>query len=107
MMKIEVKNMNEIPLGKQLKYALQEKEALKEDVKEWFNLTVEQQKQLSMDFARATAEVLELQYKLAEEVSIKQMIEQEEERMLAEEDLLRQQEWMNAMDVAYEQGIYK
>ena len=106
--KIEVKNnMNEIPLGKQLKYALQEKEALKEDVKEWFNLTVEQQRQLSMDFARATAEVLELQYKLAEEVSIKQMIEQEEERMLAEEDLLRQQEWMNAMDVAYEQGIYK
>ena len=24
-----------------------------------------------------------------------------------EEELLRQQEWMNAMDVAYEQGIYK
>ena len=71
--------MNEIPLGKQLKYALQEKEALKEDVKEWFNLTVEQQRQLSMDFARATAEVSELQYKLAEEVSIQQMIEQEEE----------------------------
>ncbi len=90
----------EIPLGKQLKYALQEKSALKEDVKEWFNLTVEQQRQLSMDFARATAEVLELQYKLAEEASIQQMIEQEEE-------LLRQQEWMNAMDVAYEQGIYK
>ena len=96
----------EIPLGKQLKYALQEKEALKEDVKEWFNLTVEQQRQLSMDFARATAEVLELQYKLAEEVSIKQMIEQEEERMLAEEDLLRQQEWMNAMDVAYEENYF-
>tara|TARA_B100000965_G_C19589936_1_gene757470 strand:+ start:1713 stop:1856 length:144 start_codon:yes stop_codon:yes gene_type:complete len=35
------------------------------------------------------------------------MIEQEEERLLAEEELLRQQEWMNAMDVAYEQGIYK
>ena len=45
--------------------------------------------------------------KLAEEVSIQKMIEQEEERMLAEEELLRQQEWMNAMDVAYEQGIYK
>ena len=97
----------EIPLNKQLKYALQEKSALKEDVKEWFNLTVEQQRQLSMDFARATAEVLELQYKLAEEVSIKQMIEQEEEKMLAEQELLSQQEWMNAMDVAYEQGIYK
>ena len=93
----------EIPLGKQLKYALQEKEALKEDVKEWFNLTVEQQERLSEDIARATAEVSALQYKLAEEVSIQQMIEQEEERMLAEEDLLRQQEWMNAMDVAYEQ----
>ena len=99
--------MNEIPLGKQLKYALQEKEALKEDVKEWFNLTVEQQERLSEDIARATAEVSALQYKLAEEVSIQQMIEQEEERMLAEEDLLRQQEWMHAMDVAYEQGIYK
>ena len=97
----------EIPLGKQLKYALQEKEALKEDVKEWFNLTVEQQERLSEDIARATAEVSALQYKLAEEVSIQQMIEQEEERMLAEEDLLRQQELMNAMDVAYEQGIYK
>ena len=97
----------EIPLGKQLKYALQEKEALKEDVKEWFNLTVEQQERLSEDIARATAEVSALQYKLAEEVSIQQMIEQEEERMLAEEELLRQQEWMNAMDVAYEEGIYK
>ena len=99
--------MNEIPLGKQLKYALQEKEALKEDVKEWFNLTVEQQERLSEDIARATAEVLALEYKLAEEVSIQKMIEQEEERMLAEEELLRQQEWMNAMDVAYEEGIYK
>ena len=97
----------EIPLGKQLKYALQEKEALKEDVKEWFNLTVEQQERLSEDIARATAEVLALEYKLAEEVSIQKMIEQEEERMLAEEELLRQQEWMNAMDVAYEEGIYK
>ena len=97
----------EIPLGKQLKYALQEKEALKEDVKEWFNLTVEQQERLSEDIARATAEVSALEYKLAEEVSIQKMIEQEEERMLAEEELLRQQEWMNAMDVAYEQGIYK
>ena len=99
--------MNEIPLNKQLKYALQEKEALKEDVKEWFNLTVEQQERLSEDIARATAEVLELQYKLAEEASIQEMIEEEEERMLAEEELLRQSEWMNAMDVAYEQGIYK
>ena len=62
---------------------------------------------MSEDIARATAEVSALQYKLAEEVSIQQMIEQEEERMLAEEDLLRQQEWMNAMDVAYEEGVYK
>ena len=68
---------------------------------------MKKQRQLSKDIARATAEVLALEYKLAEEVSIKQMIEQEEERMLAEEELLRQQEWMNAMDVAYEQGIYK
>ena len=35
------------------------------------------------------------------------LIEHAEERLLAEEELLRQQEWMNAMDVAYEQGVYK
>ena len=93
----------EIPLGKQLKYALQEKGALKEEFKEWFNLTVEQQEQLSKDFARATAEIAELE----EQLAIQQMIEREEERIYAEEELLRQQEWMNAMDCAYEQGIYK
>ena len=48
----------EKPLGKQLKYGLQEKEALKEDVKEWFNLTVEQHERLREDIARATPEVL-------------------------------------------------
>ena len=42
-----------------------------------------------------------------EELELLKLIEQEEERLLAEEELLRQQEWMNAMDVAYEQGIYK
>ena len=62
-----------------------------------------QQEQLSKDFARATAEIAELE----EQLAIQQMIEREEERIYAEEELLRQQEWMNAMDVAYEQGIYK
>ena len=33
-MKIEVKKMNEIPLGKQLKYALQERDALREEYKD-------------------------------------------------------------------------
>ena len=55
---------------------------------------------MSKDFARATAEIAELE----EQLAIQQMIEREEERIYAEEELLRQQEWMNAMDVAYEQG---
>ena len=51
--------MNEIPLGKQLKYTLQEG-SLKEDVKKWFNLTVEQQERLSEDI-KLTREVLALE----------------------------------------------
>ena len=95
-MKIEVKKMNEIPLGKQLKYALQERDALREEYKDWDNLSALQQKELSDDLNRACDEVAELQF-----------IIDEASKLEAEEDLLRQQQWMNAMDVAYEQGIYK
>ena len=88
--------MNEIPLNKQLKYALQARDALREEYRDWDNLSALQQKELSDDLNRACDEVAELQF-----------IIDEASKIDAEEDLLRQQEWMNAMDVAYEQGIYK
>jgi len=96
MMKIEVKNMNEIPLGKQLKYALQERDALREEYKDWDNLSALQQKELSDDLNRACDEVAELQFIIDEASKIE-----------AEEQLLLQSEWMDTMDVDYEQGVYK
>jgi hypothetical protein len=54
--------MNEIPLGKSLKYALQEKEALEEEFKNWANISARQQKDLRDDFERASAEVSELEF---------------------------------------------
>jgi len=88
--------MNEIPLNKQLKYALQARDALREEYRDWDNLSALQQKELSDDLNRACDEVAELQF-----------IIDEASKIDAEEELLRQQEWMNAMDVAYEEGIYK
>ena len=87
--------MNEIPLGKQLKYALQERDALREEYKDWDNLSARQQQELSDDLNRACDEVAELQF-----------IIDEAEKIEAEEELLRQQEWMNAMDVAYEENYF-
>ena len=95
MMKIEVKEMNGIPLNKQLKYALQERDALREEYKDWDNLSALQQKELSDDLNRACDEVAELQF-IIDEVS----------KIEAEEELLRQQEWANAMDVAYEENYF-
>ena len=94
-MKIEVEKMNEIPLGKQLKYALQERDALREEYKDWDNLSALQQKELSDDLNRACDEVAELQFIIDEASKIE-----------AEEELLRQQEWANAMDVAYEENYF-
>ena len=87
--------MNEIPLGKQLKYALQERDALREEYKDWDNLSALQQKDLSDDLNRACYEVSELQF-----------IIDEASKIDAEEELLRQSEWMNAMDVAYEENYF-
>ena len=94
-MKIEVKEMNEIPLNKQLKYALQARDALREEYRDWDNLSAHQQKELSVDLNRACDEVAELQF-IIDEVS----------KIEAEEELLRQQEWANAMDVAYEENYF-
>ena len=114
MMKNEVENMtDQIPLGKQLKYALQEKGALQEmlkestyeyfrmvDLKVWYadaeiTLKREQLLELTADFDRAT-----------EEVSDIELFMWEEEKRDAKEDQLREQEWMNAMDTAYEEGCF-
>ena len=114
MMKNEVENMtDQIPLGKQLKYALQEKGALQEMLKEstyeyfrmlelkvWYadaeiTLKREQLLELTADFDRAT-----------EEVSDIELFMWEEEKRDAKEDQLREQEWMNAMDTAYEEGCF-
>ena len=94
-MKIEVKEMNEIPLNKQLKYALQARDALREEYRDWDNLSALQQKELSDDLNRACDEVAELQFIIDEASKIE-----------AEEELLRQQEWMNTMDVAYEENYF-
>ena len=112
MMKNEVENMtDQIPLGKQLKYALQEKGALQEMVKEstyeyfrmldigmtdtGITLKREQLLELTADLNRAS-----------EEVSDIELFMWEEEKRDAEEDQLREQEWMNAMDTAYEEGCF-
>ena len=87
--------MNEIPLNNQLKYALQERDALREEYKDWDNLSALQQKELSDDLNRACDEVSELQF-----------IIDEASKIDAEEELLRQSEWMNAMDVAYEENYF-
>ena len=87
--------MNEIPLNKQLKYALQARDALREEYRDWDNLSALQQKELSDDLNRACDEVAELQF-----------IIDEASKIDAEEELLRQQEWANAMDVAYEEYYF-
>ena len=87
--------MNEIPLNKQLKYALQARDALREEYRDWDNLSALQQKELSDDLNRACDEVAELQFIIDEASKIE-----------AEEELLRQQEWAKAMDVAYEENYF-
>ena len=123
---------DQIPLGKQLKYALQEKEALQEMLKEstyeyfrmvelnWYadaeiTLKREQLLELTADFNRASEEVSELELIIfeagaAEELVLlasEQALMWEEEKRDGEESLLRQQEWMNAMDTAYEEGYFE
>ena len=66
--------MNDIALAKDLKYALQEKEALEEEFKNWANTSARQLKDLRDDFERASAAVV------------------------AAEHLLQQQEWMSTYE---------
>ena len=66
--------MNDIALAKDLKYALQEKEALEEEFKDWANISARQLIDLRDDFERASAAVE------------------------AAEHLLQQQEWMSTYE---------
>ena len=113
-LRIEIENMtDQIPLGKQLKYALQEKEALQEMLKE---STYEYFRMVELKVWYADAEItlkreqlLELTADLdraSEEVSDIELLIWEEEKRDAEEEQLREQEWMNAMDTAYEEGCF-
>ena len=113
MMKNEIGNMtDQIPLGKQLKYALQEKGALQEMVKEstyeYFRMVDIYSPEDEITLKRK--ELLELTADLnraSEEVSDIELFMWEEEKRDAEEDQLREQEWMNAMDTAYEEGYFE
>ena len=121
-MKIEVEKMtNQIPLGKQLKYALQEKEALQEELKDrtidYFSgvITEEELDEVGADLDRASEEVSELEFLLDEATKLEiseqnQMdliaIKFNEEMESTKEDQLQQQEWMNAIDQAYEEGYF-
>ena len=130
-LRIEIENMtDQIPLGKQLKYALQEKEALQEMLKEstyeYFRMVElefsytgillkrEQLLELTADFNRASEEVSELELIIfeagaAEELVLlasEQALMWEEEKRDGEENLLQRQEWMNSMDTAYEEGYF-
>ena len=113
MMKNEIGNMtDQIPLGKQLKYALQEKGALQEMVKEstyeYFRMvdiyspedeiTLKRKEllELTADLNRASEEVSELELIIFEAGAAEELV------LLATE-----QEWTNEMDQAYEEGYFQ
>ena len=113
---------NEIPLGKQLKYALQEKEALQEELKDrtidyfsGINTGEEELDEVGRRFDCAAEEVSRLEFLLNEATRL-EILEQNhidliaakfhEEVEAVKEDQLRQQEWMNAIDKAYEEGYF-
>ena len=113
---------NEIPLGKQLKYALQEKEALQDELKDrtidyfsGINTGEEELDEIGRRLDRAAEEVSELEF-LLEEATRLEILDQNhidliaakfhEEVDAAKEDKLREQEWMDAMDCAFEEGYF-
>ena len=113
---------NQIPLGKLLKYALQEKEALQEELKDrtidyfsGINTGEEELDEVGRRFDCAAEEVSRLEFLLNEATRL-EILEQNhidliaakfhEEVEAVKEDQLRQQEWMNAIDKAYEEGYF-
>ena len=90
------------------------------ELKVWYadaeiTLKREQLLELTADFNRASEEVSELELIIfeagaAEELVLlatEQALMWEEEKRDGEESLLRQQEWMDAMDTAYEEGCFE
>ena len=113
---------NKIPLGKLYKYALQEKEALQEELKDrtidyfsGINTGEEELDEVGRRFDCAAEEVSRLEFLLDEATKL-EILEQNhidliaakfhEEVEAVKEDQLRQQEWMNAIDQAYEEGYF-
>ena len=113
---------NQIPLGKQLKYALQEKEALQEELKDrtidyfsGINTGEEELDEVGRRFDCAAEEVSRLEFLLNEATRLEILelnhidliaAKFHEEVEAVKEDQLRQQEWMNAIDKAYEEGYF-
>ena len=113
---------NKIPLGKLYKYAHQEKEALQEELKDrtidyfsGINTGEEELDEVGRRFDCAAEEVSRLEFLLNEATRL-EILEQNhidliaakfhEEVEAVKEDQLRQQEWMNAIDKAYEEGYF-
>ena len=113
---------NQIPLGKLLKYALQEKEALQEELKDrtidyfsGINTGEEELDEVGRRFDCAAEEVSRLEFLLNEATRL-EVLEQNQMDLIAikfneemestKEDQLQQQEWMNAIDQAYEEGYF-
>ena len=98
---------NQIPLGKQLKYALQEKEALQEELKDrtidYFSgvITEEELDEVGADLDRASDEVSELEFLLNEATKL-EILEQNHINLIA----AKFHEWTIEMDRAFEEGIF-
>ena len=113
---------NKIPLAKLLKYALQERDALRDELKDrtidyfsGINTGEEELDEVGRRFDCAAEEVSRLEFLLDEATKL-EILEQNhidliaikfhEEMESAKEDQLQQQEWMNAIDQAYEEGYF-
>jgi hypothetical protein len=98
---------NKIPLGKLYKYALQEEEALQEELKDktldYFSgvITEEELDEVGADFDRAAEEVSELKFLLDEATKL-EILEQNHIDLIA----AKFHEWTTQMNCAFEEGFF-
>ena len=99
---------NEIPLGKQLKYALQEKEALQEELKDrtidyfsGINTGEEELDEIGRRLDCASDEVSELEFLLNEATRL-EILEQNHINLIA----AKFHDWTIEMDRAFEGGFF-
>ena len=99
---------NEIPLGKQLKYAYQEKEALQDELKDrtidyfsGINTGEEELDEIGRRLDRAIEEVSELEFLLLEATKVA-ISEQDHIDLIA----ANFHDWTCEMDRAFEEGIF-